>query len=183
MAGAAAKRYARAVFDVAREQGQLDDWAERLAVIREVLSQPEVRRVLANPTIAARRRGEAAAAVLGDRAGPEGVNLAKLLVVSDRLDEIDAIIDEYTRLADEASGRVRATAVTAIPLPRADADKLGKDLSQRLGRNVRLEVRVDATIIGGLVLQIGDRVVDSSVATRLQQLRRRLAGAELNKGI
>src|SRR2546423_13117937 len=110
MAGAAAKRYGRAVFEVARDQGQLDQWAERLAVIREMLSQPEVHSVLANPTIAARRRGEAAAAVLGDRVGPEGVNLVKLLVVSERLDEIDAISDEYTRLADEASGRGRATA-------------------------------------------------------------------------
>jgi F-type H+-transporting ATPase subunit delta len=183
MAGAAAKRYARAVFEVAQEQGQLEQWAERLVVIRDVLSRPEVHSVLANPTIGAQRRGEAGAAVLGDRAGPEGVNLVKLLVVSERLDEIDAIIDEYTRLADEASGRVRATAVTAIPLPRADADKLGQDLSRRLGRTVRLEVRVDTSIIGGLVLQIGDRVVDGSVATRLQQLRRSLAGAELNKGI
>ena len=67
-------------------------------------------------------------------------------------------------------------ATTAVKLSAVDADKLEVDLTRKLGREVRLDVNVDRRIIGGLVLQIGDRVIDASVATRLQQLRRRLAG-------
>ncbi len=71
---------------------------------------------------------------------------------------------------------MRAIATTAVPLSRSDADRLEQGLSRRLGRQVRLDSRVDRGIVGGLVLRIGDRVIDASVASRLQQLRRRLAG-------
>ena len=176
MAGSAAKRYARAIFDLAKEEGQVDAWSQRLAAVREVLANPEANTVLANPTIPVQRRQEVASALLDDRVGREGVNLAKLLVGARRLDDVDAIADEYSRLVDEDAGRIRATAITAVPLGRADADKLEAELAQKFGHEVRLDTRVDPAIIGGLVLRIGDRVIDASVATRLQQLRQRLAG-------
>src|SRR2546430_14182260 len=176
MAGAAAKRYARAVFELAREEGQVEEWARRLGDARDVLAQPEARRVLANPSIAAARRREAATAVLQAVTDDQGVNLGKLLVGAGRMDDLDGIIEEYERLVDDDAGRVRALATTAIPLSRSDADKLEASLTRRLDRQVRLDTRVEPAIIGGLVLQIGDRVIDASVATRLQQLRRRLAG-------
>ena len=176
MAGSAARRYARAIFELATEEGQVDAWHQRLVVVRDVLANPEARTVLANPSIPAQRRQEAATALLEDRVGRQGVNLAKLLIGANRLDEVDTIVEEYVRLADEAAGRVRATAVTAIPLSGVDAANLVAGLSNKLGREVRLQASVDPAIIGGLVLQIGDRVIDASVATRLQQLRRQLAG-------
>ncbi len=176
MAGSAARRYARAIFELAREEGEVDAWHTRLVVVREVLAHPEARTVLANPSISAQRRQDAATALLEDRVGLQGVNLAKLLIGANRLDDVDAIIEEYVRLADDAVGRVRATATTAIPLSGADAANLVASLSNKLGREVRLHTSVDPAIIGGLVLQTGDRVIDASVATRLQQLRRQLAG-------
>jgi len=176
MAGSAARRYARAIFELATEEGQVDAWHQRLVVVRDVLADPEARTVLANPSIPAQRRQEAATALLEDRVGRRGVNLAKLLIGANRLDEVDTIVEEYVRLADEAAGRVRATAITAIPLSGVDAANLVAGLSNKLGREVRLHASVDPAIIGGLVLQIGDRVIDASVATRLQQLRRQLAG-------
>jgi F-type H+-transporting ATPase subunit delta len=177
MAGAAAKRYARAVFELAREEGQVDLWAARLDAVRDVLARPEVTGVLANPSVAVQRRQDAAAALLDQRVvGQEGLNLARLLVGTNRLGQLDGIVEEYRLLADEDAGRVRATATTAVPLARADADQLQASLARRLGREVRLDTRVDRAIIGGLVLRMGDRVIDASVATRLEQLRRRLAG-------
>jgi F-type H+-transporting ATPase subunit delta len=176
MAGAAARRYARAIFELAKEEGQVDAWTSRLAVVRDVLSQSEARTVLANPSIPAPRRQEVAAALVADRAGPEGANLARLLVGAGRLDDVGRIAEEFERLADEDAGRVRATATTAVPLSRTETDRLIADLGRRLGREVRLDARVDPAILGGLVVRVGDRVMDASVATRLQQLRRRLAG-------
>jgi F-type H+-transporting ATPase subunit delta len=176
MAGAAAKRYARAIFELASEEGQVDQWAQRLVAVRDVLTRPEATSVLTNPSIAVQRRQEAAAALLEPVAGREGANLAKLLVGADRIRDLDGIIGEYQLLADTDAGRVRATVTTAVPMTAADVDRLEVNLSRRLGAEVRLDRRVEPAIIGGLVLRIGDRVMDASVATRLQQLRRRLAG-------
>jgi len=178
MAGAAAKRYARAIFELAKEEDLVDRWGQRLGTVRDVLGRPEVESVLANPTIAVQRREEAAAALLERHAGREVLNLARLLVGANRVRDLDAIIEQYQLLADEDAGRVRATATTAVPLTRPDADKLEASLSRRLGREVRLDNLVDRAVIGGLVLRIGDRVIDASVATRLQQLRRQLAGVQ-----
>jgi len=175
MAGAA-KRYARAIFELAAEQDQLEAWAERLVAVRDALAAPEARSIFANPAIAMPRRQEAAAELLEATAGREAVNLGKLLVGARRIDDVDGIIEEYQALADARAGRVRAVATTAVPMARADADTLRASLSRQLDRQVRLDTRVEPAILGGLVLRIGDRVIDASVATRLQQLRRRLAG-------
>ena len=176
MAGAAARRYARAIFELAKEEGQVDAWAARLAALRDVLAPDEARAILANPSIPVQRREEAAAALVPAGTGPEGVNLVRLLVGAGRLADVGRIVEEYERLADEDAGRVRATAITAVPLSQAEADRLTADLGRRLGREVRLNARVDPAVVGGLVLRVGDRVMDGSVATRLQQLRRHLAG-------
>jgi F-type H+-transporting ATPase subunit delta len=141
-----------------------------------MVSIPEVSRVLDNPTLTVERREDAIAAVLGDRADREAVNLAKLLVESGRVHQAGEIAEEYSRLADEAAGRVRVTATTAVDLTDEEKQRLARDLAARLGREVRLTARVDRAILGGLVVQTGDTVIDASLATRLQQLRRRLAG-------
>lgn len=179
MAGAA-KRYARAIFEIASQpngpKGGVGEWGQRLTVIREALTVPEMRELLTNPSIAVRRRQETVAAVLEERAGQEGVNLAKLLVEAGRAGDIESIVVEYERLVDDAAGRVRVTATTAIELPEADRDRLVRELAKRLNREVSLTTAVDPSIMGGLVLRIDDQLVDASVATRLRQLRKQLAG-------
>jgi F-type H+-transporting ATPase subunit delta len=142
--------------------------------VRDVLSDPEVARALTNPTIATEQR----MAIVSDLFdGSEATNLAKLLIESDRVRDVGAIADEFQRLADEAAGRVRATVTTAVELSSKDRDRVAEELSKRLGREIHLDVLVDPAILGGLKLQYGDRLVDASVATRLQQLRRRLAAS------
>lgn len=174
MATAAARRYARAVFELAHDEGQVETWGRHLAQVREVLSDPEVARVLTNPTIATEQR-MALVADLFD--GVEATNLAKLLIESNRVRDVEGIAEEFQRLADEAAGRVRATVTTAVELSPKDRDRVAEELSRRLGKEIHLDVLVDPSILGGLKLQYGDRLVDASVATRLQQLRRRLAAS------
>ncbi|GAC1670177.1 MAG: ATP synthase F1 subunit delta [Candidatus Dormibacteraceae bacterium] len=176
MATAAAKRYARAVFDLAQEDGHLEEWRERLSVLRDVLSDATVEAVLTNPTVPVGERMELIS-VPSNALDEESVNLAKLLIESNRVREIGAIADEYEALADSAAGRVRATVTTAIELTAHDRDRVTKELSTRLGKEIRLHVEVDPRILGGLKLQYGDHLVDASVATRLQQLRRTLAAS------
>jgi F-type H+-transporting ATPase subunit delta len=162
------------VFELAQQEGRVEHWSHSLGTMRELLDDPEVAAVLTNPTIAASERMKliAESPHLLDA---EATNLAKLLIESNRVRDIEAIVDEYERLADEAAGRVRATVTTAIELGTHDRDRIAQELSKRLNKEVRLQVAVDPRIIGGLRLQYGDHVVDGTVATKLQQLRRRLA--------
>jgi F-type H+-transporting ATPase subunit delta len=174
VATAAARRYARAVFELAEQEGQVEQWGTRLARIRELFGNPEVAAVLSNPTIATERR-EALVAASPHVLDGEATNLARLLIESGRIDEAGEVEEEFHRLADQAEGRVMATVTTAIELGSADRERVSEALSKQLKKDVRLSVVVDPRVIGGLKLQYGDRVVDATVAARLQQLRRRLA--------
>jgi len=176
VATAAARRYAKAVFELAETQGKVDEWSRRITAVRQLLSDPEISAVLTNPTIATEQRF----ALISDAPhvlDPEGTNLAKLLIESNRVRDVAEVEVEYQRLADEAAGRVRATVTTAVELSPKDRDRVEDELSKRLGKEIRMQVVVDPRILGGLKLQYGDRLVDASVSTRLQQLRRRLAAS------
>ena len=175
MATAAARRYGRAVFELASEQKRVDEWRSQLAGLRAVMSDPQVADVLANPTIPREARMKLLSATGG--LSQEAVNLARLLIEGDRVRDIAGVVEEFDALADAAAGRVRATVTTAVHLDDADRDRVARELSRRLGKDVTMSVVVDPRILGGLKLQYGDRLVDASVATRLQQLRRRLADA------
>ena len=173
MAGSAS-RYARAIFELASEEGKVDDWSRQLAVIREVLGDPGARAVVDNPSVSVETRMKAVEALDLPGIGPQGMNLMRMLVASRRVGRIDEIADRFEVLADDAAGRVRATVTTAIPLSESDREALGRDLSKQLGKDVRLESRVDPAILGGLVLLVGDRLTDASIAARLDQLRRQV---------
>ena len=173
MATAGAKRYARAVFELAQQEGKVEEWGRNLEQVREVMSDSRVAAVLTNPTITTEQR----MALVSDLFDRETTNLARLVIESNRVREMAGIEREYERLADEAAGRVSATVTTAVELTPADRDRVADELSRRLGKEIRMHVVVDAGILGGLKLQYGDHLVDASVATRLQQLRRRLAAS------
>lgn len=169
----AARRYARAVFELAQQDGDVDGWARRLAQLREIFEDPAVEALLSNPTIATESRQSVISETRGfDR---ETANLAKLLVEAGRIKDAAGIEQEFMALADAAAGRVRAVVTTAVALSAEDQDRVTRQLSQRLKQDVRLTPVVDPRILGGLKLQFGDRLIDATVATRLQQLRRRLA--------
>jgi F-type H+-transporting ATPase subunit delta len=175
VATAAAKRYARAVFELATGEGRVDEWRTQLGALRLVLGNEQMVDVLGNPTIPIAQRMELVTSL--HVLDPQASNLASLLIESDRVGEIAGVADEFDRLADEAAGRVRAVVTTAVELEADDRDRVAGELSKRLGKEVTMEVLVDPRILGGLKLQYGDRLIDASVATRLQQLRRRLADA------
>ena len=173
MATAAASRYAKAVFELASEEGRIEEWRAHLSAITDLVSDPKVAAILENSTLSAPRRMEL---VEAESLGGEANNLARLLIEARQVDQVGGILDEFERLADEAAGRVRATVTTAVEMSTEDRDRLVEQLSSRLGKEVRLTASVDRSIVGGLKLQYGDHLIDASLATRLQQLRRRLAG-------
>ena len=175
MATAAARRYARAAFELASEGKRIDEWRHGLAVIRDLLSDPKIAAVLENPTIPSSERMH-----LISEAGvleAEASNLVGLLIESGRVGEAGGIADEFDRLADEAAGKIHALVTSAVELSADERREMAERLSRRLGAEVSLQSVVDRRLIGGVKIQYGDHLIDASVATRLQQLRRRLADA------
>lgn len=171
-----AKRYAQAAFELARESGALNDWAVALSEIGEFMGNQEVERVLENTRISSDAKLNLIEQALGTLP-PLALNLARLLVQKGRTRLAGEIATEFRRLADESQGIEHAKAVTAVPLSDAEREALVNRLQSETGKRVVLETEVKPDLIGGLVLQIGDRMVDSSTRGRLQALRDSLVGA------
>jgi len=174
MSDVLARRYARAYFDLARDAGEIDAWGAHLATAEAALAQSEVAQTLRNPRVTTPQRVAVTAEVGRVTSEPTG-NLLRLLVERGRIGLVGDIVSAYRRLADRESGVVRATVTTALPINAALKSAINKSLAERLGREVETDVTQDDSIIGGLIIRIGDRVIDNSVRTHLQQLQAALA--------
>ncbi len=170
---AAARRYAKALFQLAQEAGSIDAVRSELASFSDTLeSSQELRDVMLRPLHPAAERR----AVLNGLTEQMGVSpllrsFYSFLIDQRRLVDTAAIREEYDRLADGLAGLTRATVRTAAPLRPEQLDKLKAALSRRIGRDVELDVEIDPELIGGLVAQVGDLVLDGSLRTQLTQLR------------
>lgn len=170
---AVARQYAAAAFQLALESDALDRWLADLRTAAEALGEDRVQRVLGSPRLSL---GQRFAIVKRSLAGldPKLLNLVLLMVERRRLGLIGAVADEFARLADERRGIVVAEVTTAVPLDEQHRALVAQRLSAALGKQVRLRSAVDPEIIGGLVVKVGDRLINGSVAGRLARLRREL---------
>ncbi len=169
---AAARRYARALFSLARDDDQISGVQTELDNMRELFgSMPELKDALFRPLHPVKERS----AVLKEvcvLAGLQATVRSFMLFLIDqrRLVDFEGICDEYQRLADEAAGRVRAEVVTSAGLSDEQRGRLERALAARTGRSVDLEVRVDPDLIGGAVATVSGVVFDGSLKTQLSQL-------------
>jgi len=176
MASGAAKRYAQAVFSLAKERGTLDRWLDDLAALNDLMSDPRAAEAMASPAVP-----EAEKLALVDRvlagAQPEARNLAHLLVHRRRI----AIVPELAQIFAEAvlqeRGIVIAEVTTAEPLGPQEQEMVRSQLSKVVGKSVQLRLNTDPSIIGGIIARVGDRLIDGSVINQLRRLRARLAAA------
>jgi F-type H+-transporting ATPase subunit delta len=172
----AAKRYALAAFDIAKEHGDIDVWADALSQTAEFMSDPEVRRVLENTRVSQEPKQRLIEAALADLPALP-LNLARLLVRKHRTALAGEIAVQFNQLVEAERGITHARAVTAVPLSNAERAALEQRLEAQTGRKVILDIEVDPALLGGLVVQIGDRLVDASTRARLQAMRESLVGA------
>jgi F-type H+-transporting ATPase subunit delta len=173
---AAARRYAKALFALAREEERIEEVEAELQSLCRLLDQSApLREVLLTPLHPAKQRKS----VLGSltqllELSPTVRRFYAFLIDRRRLVDLDAIRDEYAQLAAEASGRTKAEVVSASPLDGGQKQRLQRALSRRTGREVELEVEVDPELIGGAVAKVGDLLFDGSLRTQLTQLRANL---------
>ena len=172
----AAKRYAMAALELAREHGDFDGWNASLAAIAEFMSDPEVKRVLENTRVSREPKQRLIEAALGDQP-PLALNLARLLVQKNRTGLAAEIADAFREFTEQERGVTRAHARTAVPLSEAEVAALAQRLQQQTGHEVILDVEVDPSVLGGVVVQIGDKLIDASTRARLHAMRESLVGA------
>jgi F-type H+-transporting ATPase subunit delta len=173
-AGPLSRRYAQAFFELARDAKQIAQWRDALAAAADALTRPEIARALENPRLSQAERRRAGLALL-EGALPQLRNLVQLLIERRRTRLLPEVLAHYDRLADRESGVVRARVTTAVAVDQRLRTAIERALSQRFGAEVQTDVQQDPDILGGLVVRIGDRVIDDSVRTHLQQLQAALA--------
>ena len=174
--GSMVRRHAQAIFELARDAGELEGWESDLNTVVAALGEPEIVAMLQNPRLPFEEKAELARTCLpGMR--QLVLNLVYLLLLKGRLGILRDIVEEYGRMLDAHRGIEHAEVTTAIVLDEAQVGGVSRRLAELVGREVRISVRVDPQIIGGLVVRIGDTLIDGSTRSRLNGLRRELVEA------
>ncbi|MFO0714765.1 MAG: ATP synthase F1 subunit delta [Sandaracinus sp.] len=172
----AARRYAKALYELASESKQVDKVRADLAELAKTFeTNAELRALVENPAFTPEVKKKAIAAI-GARMGcaPILLSTLKLLVDRRRLGALGELSEAFAAIAERKSGRVRAEIITAAPLPDAYYAQLEKTLNEVTGRQVTITKRTDPSIIGGVVTRIGDTVFDGSIANRLKDIKQQL---------
>jgi len=173
-ANSIARRYARATFEVAHEKGEPEGWLRQLEAVSSATSQPDLADALRSPAASDQMKVDAIVTVFPDLPG-ELRNLIALLVGRNRIDILPGICAAFQEYLDDLLGRVDAEVTSARPLSGDELRAIQDHLNKRTGRQVRVHISTDESLIGGIIMRVGDEVIDASVATKLDRLRQRLA--------
>lgn len=173
-----ARPYAQAAFEVASESGDLTEWADALETAKAVLADGQVSKALANPSLSDEQRmkfltdlfttvGSASVLTGGN---PKGTNFLKLLLEYGRVGVLPEIADHFDALKAQVENSVDVVVTSAVELGSDQRDAIATALKAKLGRDVRIETKIDEDLIGGAVIRAGDVVIDGSLRTRLEGL-------------
>jgi len=172
-----AQVYGRSLFEVAREQGKLDELREQLGQFVDALNDNrELAVFFFSPYFSTKEKQQALQRAL-EGADEAFMNFLSLLIENHRMPVIFRIRQQYERLWEEENKTLPVEITSAIELDQATTESLGKTIGERAGRTVKLATRVDPDIIGGIVVRVGNSILDASIRTRLEQLRRQVAQA------
>ena len=166
-------RYARALFELASEKGTVDDWLVQLDLAVQVLNDDEFRALLNHAEVSLLRKREAVEAVLAE-VDPMVQNLISLLVARGSVGVVGDVYDNYTRLVDIAKGRQRVELTSAVELDDNQIDKIKVFVEGLVKKEVVIHTSVDESILGGIVIQIGDQLLDGSTKTQLEGSRKQV---------
>jgi F-type H+-transporting ATPase subunit delta len=170
-----AQVYARALFQVALEQGKLDELREQLAQFADAVSENHDLAVFFFSPYFSSTEKTAALGGLLDGADGALLNFLSLLIENHRMPVIFRIRQEYERLWEEENKTLPVQITSAIALDEQTTESLGKTIGERAGRKVTLAARVDPDILGGIIIRVGNSILDASIRNRLEQLRRHVA--------
>jgi F-type H+-transporting ATPase subunit delta len=169
-----ARPYAEAAFRLARDENALPAWSEMLHLASAVVADPRIAAALDNPKLTADDKAALVLSVCGDRLDAQGSNFIRVLVDADRVSLLPQIESLFDALKNEIDGVATARIDSAFPLTDAEVDLLKAALEKRFGRKIEATVHVEASLIGGARITVGDSVIDASVEAQLHAMATQL---------
>ncbi len=168
-----ARPYARAVFELASDEGALEQWSDLLASAAVIAADDDMQTVFATPAILAHQRAELFLSVVDDAkitVDDHFKNLIKLLAENGRLAALPSIASIFDRLKQAAEGKIEVLVRSAQTLSDAEQGKIAESMAKRLGKEVKLTTEVDELLIAGAIISAGDLVIDGSARGRMEKL-------------
>jgi F-type H+-transporting ATPase subunit delta len=169
-----ARPYAEAVFRLADAQGKLAEWSAALANLSAVVADARVRATIGDPNIPAAKVAGLVISILAGKLTGDAENLVRVLAENGRLEVLAEVRVQYEALKNDREGTVEAEVYTAFELEQAQITDLVARLEKKTGRKVKARVSVDASLIGGVRVVIGDQVIDGSARAQLGALENAL---------
>jgi F-type H+-transporting ATPase subunit delta len=168
-----AGRYATALFELAEEENALEAVEKDVLALEEALAEsPELRTLVSSPIYSREQQGKAIAAVAEKmELGALTRNILGLMATKRRLFVLSGVISAFRGLLAEKRGEVTAEVTAATKLTDAQTEALSKKLKASVGKDVNLKVAVDETLIGGLIVKVGSRMIDTSIRAKLANLQ------------
>ena len=173
--GASARRYAQAVFAIALEQGEPGRWLDDLALLSDAMANDDFANFLDAPQPTLSQKINLIEETLGDSVSRLALNLVSLLASRNSARLAPSITESYQEMLDEYNGIERAEIVSAVTLSDEQQQRIETMLKDIVGKDITATSRVEPRILGGFVARVGDKVIDGSTRTRLDDLRRQLA--------
>ncbi len=165
-----ARPYAKAVFELARESGQLKEWSAQLAAIATAVADPQLARLIGHPALDRSQLADVFGQALAKFLGNEGQSLLKLLAENGRLTSAGSVAEQFEAMRAEAESRVNVEVTSAAPVEPAQQEALAAAIKKRLSRDVAIEWKTDESLVAGAVIRAGDLVIDGSVRGELERL-------------
>ena len=170
-----ASKYATAIFEIAKDENNLDGYGKDLGKVRDdVFAIPEAVKFFQNPLVPSQAKKDLLTRAVGKEVSATVMNFLMLLVDKKRIGVFNEIHDIFTSLKNKEQGILIADVTTAFPLTKKQQDALVKKLEKLTERKIQIRPHKDTSIIGGVILKIGDKRIDGSAAGRLRALKNSL---------
>jgi len=176
------KRYAQALFELAVEHNQLDQWAEDLRFTDQVLQDEGFLALLQHAEVPLERKISAVDTVLQD-VSPLIKNLVYLLITRGAVGLIHQVQIGYNQMLDEYRGKQRVEVTSAVPLEDQELERITRFVANLIQKEVVVSTHVDESILGGVIIQIGDQLLDGSTRSRLEELRKQIRSDAAVSGV
>lgn len=172
--GTSPTRYAQAIFQIGLENASLDEWSKDLGVIVAAVENKELCELLDSPHLQTATKFDTIGEVLGQSVNPLALNLLRLLAVRNLVHQSQEILFAYEKILDSHQGVERAEVVAAVRLSKEQEKLVSELLEKIVGNEIKLTSVVKPEIIGGIIARVGDRVIDGSIKTKLETMRRKI---------
>lgn len=180
MAEIVVNRYATALFSIAKEQGAMMKFKEEASAICDILkSEPQYINLLSHPSVIEAQKLELIEEAFSGHVSDEFIGLMGLIIKKSRTEYLIRILDQFIHMAKAEEGLVKATITSAMPLTNQQIAQIKANIEQSTGKTIEVEWTQDASLIGGLIVRVGDKVVDGSIKGQMNALKSELNSLRL----